>query len=847
MTYIIKESKRDDLLLPYLEMVKANFPDLTLGKFKSMMLEKLAAQGGIHNLSLSSNYYLAGATKYYFNGDLTKDHKTHFGEQGDLWDTEICERLNAVILILRDAYIDSIGTAFEQPEDFGTLSLPKLLRKYGKKIDAILGVKREVKKKATPEIDMSPRVGNGYTFDILYNYEDATKYCSYTAPGSWCITYGDYHFNSYIKRLGIHYVIFLKDGYENVQRPEMPVNKRKPHDEYGNSMIAVLQSNSNYHPVYITSRWNHGYGESSGTEADHAYTEEEFMRITGVTPEDLKRIYKIWDMNRAKGSNADRSEANAAKKKFIHKLKYAQMRINGGEDPRNFFVFSRRLLGNPDANDLKKWVCSARPKREYFAEDTPDNVSLIIDRGNVVFDAISWGGNRHYASNDSFIDYFTDSAIAKTGMGNFILCTDRNGYSFYDARRKQVVSIDGVKKFKYIPDRWTLRTDDGDTPVFFQVKNTSTTAAFIDVRTGQPLKLPNGECWFNYFRAKGFNTRREDTRCYCIPNSASLIEIVYDASSNEKYFYSTKTRSWVQMPSSDDAIGIPGLKPLLMGGTGIDGLDWFTLKYTKGGEASYEYRPQAIFDGNLKQITMGGFKSFGSIEGKSIGDEKFIAFTPWDYESIDNRQKFDAGNGFNKQLIYRVKTNDVLKIQGKYLMTNGVLTYGATNYIAEEANVLPMNVVITETVSGPYEWNHGVDYTMFYDIRKNGILLNPVRYPSEFLFKTDDNSSGYSEEEYKSGSQDNGRRWTGKSIDEGFIAVYKKAYELSQWGESYFNSEEKKKVLAILNLHSLKSLPLDAPQQNQSQVGAPAIQIRESDIANLVKQTLNELYGKFTK
>ena len=53
---------------------------------------------------------------------------------------EICERLNACILVLRNAYIDTVGTQFEQPEDFGELKLNALLRKYKKKIDEVLNV-----------------------------------------------------------------------------------------------------------------------------------------------------------------------------------------------------------------------------------------------------------------------------------------------------------------------------------------------------------------------------------------------------------------------------------------------------------------------------------------------------------------------------------------------------------------------------------------------------------------------------------------------------------------------------------------------------------------------------------
>ena len=135
---ILSESKRDDLLLPYVEMLKAKGINCSLGQLKSYMLKKLTNEARMRNLSLGSNFYLAGAIRYYFNGDLTLNKDLDVYNDGqttnDVWNEDACRKLNALINILRNAYIDTIGETFEQPEDFGTLTLPKLLRKYGKKI-----------------------------------------------------------------------------------------------------------------------------------------------------------------------------------------------------------------------------------------------------------------------------------------------------------------------------------------------------------------------------------------------------------------------------------------------------------------------------------------------------------------------------------------------------------------------------------------------------------------------------------------------------------------------------------------------------------------------------------------
>ncbi|MBP3630225.1 MAG: hypothetical protein J6J23_01915, partial [Clostridia bacterium] len=305
---ILSESKRDDLLLPYIEMLRAKGINCTLGQFKSYMLKKLTNEARMRNLSLGSNFYLAGAVRYYFNGDLTLNKDLDVYNDGqtknDIWNEDVCQKLNALINILRNAYIDTIGETFEQPEDFGTLTLPKLLRKYGKKIA------KEIESNGTNDIDTdsdndgldrNDRVGKNYSFEIIYSYKQATKYNQFTDPGAWCITYGKQHYDAYIKRLNIHYVIFKQDGFADVKRQFGPEwTSKKPQDEYGCSLIAVLQSNINGEPIYITSRWNHGYEKHC--EADHAFTKEEFFAKTGVNDDDLQRIFTIWKQDAPKYS-----------------------------------------------------------------------------------------------------------------------------------------------------------------------------------------------------------------------------------------------------------------------------------------------------------------------------------------------------------------------------------------------------------------------------------------------------------------------------------------------------------------------------------------------------------------
>ena len=140
---ILNESKRDDLLLPCLEILKSKGVNTTLGELKRFLLRKFVEEGDMRNLSLGSNFYLAGVARYYFNGDLTLNKDLSIFKpnpmEPDNWNKEVCKKLNALILILRNSVVDSVGETFEQPEDFGTLTIARLLKKYNKKILKELG------------------------------------------------------------------------------------------------------------------------------------------------------------------------------------------------------------------------------------------------------------------------------------------------------------------------------------------------------------------------------------------------------------------------------------------------------------------------------------------------------------------------------------------------------------------------------------------------------------------------------------------------------------------------------------------------------------------------------------
>ena len=548
MKYILRESKRDNFLLPYLELLNSNGINVSLAELKTALLRKLSTEAGMQNLSARSNYYLAGASRYYFNGDLTTNKPVSLltkeywngNQTNDEWNNDVCKRLNALILILRNAYIDSVGTTFEQPEDFGKLSLKQLFRKYGKKIDKELGIKSNEEEEV--KIDTNKNVGNGYTFDIMYSFNDCKKYNTATSPGAWCITYGQNHYNYYVKHLNIHYVIFRMNGWEKVERPEDPRKSpgwspEKPHDLYGNSLIALLQSNNSPEPVYITSRWNHGYEASC--EADHAYTKEEFQQITGVTDEDLRRIYDIWKMN----ENSNKSGALKAKQTKTENLgalrayKYAQMRINSGESPESLLTFQETFVSRGKQSKSISLVT---------LKDETNNKPALFDNGKLVLETV---GMVNYVRFEE-------------GSPNLLICNMSRYHILYNMASHSIISIDGIYKFKHAFTGTSWTTEDNKSGLY-TIKQTSQEIAFIDSTTLKPLQLPNGEYWFNFFIATNTQTG-SPCECQLISyEDNDYIQIVYDLSSFEMYWYNIANKTFVKSPDRTPEVKDENLVPLL--------------------------------------------------------------------------------------------------------------------------------------------------------------------------------------------------------------------------------------------------------------------------------------------
>ena len=570
----LNESGRDDLLLPFLEILKSRGIDCKLGVLKRYLLKHFVEDGGFRNLSLGSNFYLAGVARYYFNGDLTQNKDLavfdETNQTKDIWNEDICKRLNALILILRNSVVDSLGETFEQPEDFGDLPIAKLLRKYGAKINKELGIVPS-KKEKVDNLNRSESVGNGYTFDIIYSQADASKYYKPTQPGAWCITYAIQHYNYYKNHLGIHYVIFKKDGWENVPRQKGPDwTPRKPQDEYGCSLIALLHSNTNGEPVYITSRWNHGWETGTACEADHAFTKEEFFAKTGVNDADLQRIFSIWQKDKSSHSSkaaGQNSEERARKLYNLRDLKYRQMRINGGENPDTVMVTIPRDM--TDKVEIQVYieahksaiVGNGKPNKsiiDYKIEIEGVNYHVLVDKGRILFESLVpsaeyWRTNSWRPTYD-YTDRMNGDNTSRISDCNWlhnmiVIRLSGDKYKLYDIRRHKFLDVGGVTTFKYIDN---TRQWQSEGAVFYELKLTNRQIALIDVNTNTPLKLPNGQYWFEDLKYEGkSNSYGREVRPGFVGSNATYIAIIYDSSAKEVFFYNMSTKRFENLDISN--------------------------------------------------------------------------------------------------------------------------------------------------------------------------------------------------------------------------------------------------------------------------------------------------------
>lgn len=630
---LVTEGKRDRQLEIYLPLFTERGIEMTLSQLKQMLLAKFVNEAGIHNLSLESNYYLAGVAKYYFNGDLTTNKRLNalYPNVQDKFNNEVCKRLNELILILRNAYIDSVGTQFEQPEDFGTLTIQKLLRKYNKKINAALGIdapKKETQKK--PQVSDDYTAGNDYTYEILYSYDDARKYYEPTSPGAWCITYGEQHYNRYLRQHNAHYIIFRKNGFESIPRQKGPNwTSRKPQDEFGNSLIAVIQGNLDpYRLPIITSRWNHGvYTEGTSCEADHAYTTEEFLNVIGCDRSVLKRAYDQWK-EESKYQRAINGESQGTKEKRLNKMaalrkfKYTQMLLNNGANPK-------ALHENPDIN-LGLFRVSAITNSNDVLNDTKYNgtyfVSIVSD-GEIYYSL--WDRKKIFF--DRFLyrqdDFYKGNYLVGDGIVEFRPKGYREDRFLYDQKYHRFIDVDGKVKFKDIT--W------GNGHICVAISRTQ--YALINISTRKPVLAKDRTPWFESIGGRFYG--RGIYVPYLGGSHQKYIPLIFDSSADETYVYNLQKCRFIDLGDTN-----------VWKYTSHLSTDNFIAAINK---KSHLYKFVGVDDNKVLNI---------------MGNEEFLTLKTDEKNSLFAFRLNDDNGGW---MVYDKKVDDLVKINGEPIELNG--------------------------------------------------------------------------------------------------------------------------------------------------------------------------------
>lgn len=541
------EGKRDEQLQPYVDICRKRGIDMTISELKQKMLNKLRTEASMDSVSLQSNFYLVGVVKYYFNGDLTTNKRLNilYPQYEDRFKLDVCSKLNRIILILRNAYIDSVGTKWAQPEDFGTLTIEKLFKKYDRTLEKIYGDKEKPTGKETKKVSpleyKSGKDTGGYSMEVILQHNQCIKYNALTSPGAWCITFNSPgNYNNYTRGNKSHFIIFKKRGCDNIP---YKTGNGFPKDKYGLSMLAVQQSNVDGQFICCTTRWNHGgYNGVPGIpNADFVYRDEDtFCNETGIPHEMLAKAFEAYKENKRllnAETNADRSkdaaERAAERRDIIRKFKYAQMMINGGkalsqiftnpqhkEDPR----YCKCIVGNGKVNKSVYLV-----RIDHLGE----TIGTLCVRGKLIYDQMLF---RDHIQSVRFLrdDTRYNDERENTKNPNIIMI-DMGYYSgrvLFDLRRNKIITVAGKKKFE---DAQTIEYDGKYTDFVYVIIN-SRRSGIYDCRRGEAINVDNVEAFYDIECERGW---RKAVR-YGLPKNAILQVKVSDSwrdNWNDRYQY----------------------------------------------------------------------------------------------------------------------------------------------------------------------------------------------------------------------------------------------------------------------------------------------------------------------
>lgn len=573
---LLVEGTRDKLFQKYVDILAQRGVEMTPSQLKDFMRKKLTTEAGINALSLPSSYFLSGATKLYFNGELTTNKRLSVLYPKlnikDKFDFVKCKKLNKIIIDLRNMYIDSEGQQWDVPEDFGELSLDQIIKKYKKFLKGE-NFDDEAEKEDGP---IDTHVGN-YTFDILYNHKIAEKYGPYTIPYQWCITQAgnDTWYNKYQRDNGTHFVVFRRNGFENEK--QVVDNSKYPLDKYGTSLLAAQLKNKDGSFYCCTSRWNHGsYASQDGEapyipDADFAVSWDDFQKITGCTETTLSQIQKEWLKNRETKTEDTLKGKNELV--AMRQFKYISICINNGQNPiagdnpmlrniRNIELIS--VAEDGKCSSIKgsdKWNKGLKAAQLMV---NGESYMSIIDNGKLK-PSTTVRGNLYSAGVLSNLRYRLlrnpDVNNEQVRMLNrFVIVKhydstrNRNRFRLYDTKTHSIISIGGKTLFE---NQYGIAKKR-----YFFIKIGTKQYSILDLQTGNILKADDGTDVFEAIIKIGdYDGGKLIKDKYDIDTNDDLM-LIGDSAQYKCYLYNHSTSEITSLGDpldSEQTVNIPAL------------------------------------------------------------------------------------------------------------------------------------------------------------------------------------------------------------------------------------------------------------------------------------------------
>ena len=285
----------------------------------------------------------------------------------------------------------------------------------------------------------------------------------------------------------------------------------------------------------------------------------------------------------------------------------------------------------------------------------------------------------------------------------------------YDLRRHCIIDIDGETKFKCMPFSQRHYMSN---KCFYELRYGKQQLALLNVATNLPLRLPNGSCWINEIRsnvARGFtilgNSNLSATM-HIGGTGGGVLELIYDASSGERYFYDIDKKLFLNensIPKPEN----PSLMYRLCTNFKMPGAIAFYITSKHQGYIGYRSSIKVLINGQFLKIN--GSDLFAEVI--YAGDD-FIIFTPdsGETQSYWNRQRilYDLKS---KTEVINPYTNEVLKFQ-RYPEPSDGCEIDESRFLF---------ITVGDTYSG-YKGE------FIFDKQIRGFIKNPCNFPGEYLF-----------------------------------------------------------------------------------------------------------------